>query len=40
VIEDPDGIARMQSKIQAIKDGLDYETSARTATGRIRGTDF
>jgi hypothetical protein len=40
VIEDTDGIARMQSKIQAIKDGLDYETSARTATGRIRGTDF
>ena len=40
VLEDAEGAARMQSMIQALKDGLDYETSARTATGRIRGTDF
>ncbi len=40
VIEDTDGMARMQAKIQPLKDKLDYETSARTATGRIRGTDF
>ncbi|UZE51909.1 hypothetical protein ONR75_15875 [Rhodopseudomonas sp. P2A-2r] len=40
LLEDPDGAGRMQSKIQALKDALDYETSARTATGQIRGTDF
>lgn len=40
VIEDPDGIARIQPKLQPLKDKLDYETSARTATGRIRGTNF
>lgn len=40
VLEDPDGMQRMQAKIQPLKDRLDYETSARTATGRIRGTDF
>lgn len=40
VLEDTDGMARMQSEIEAFKSRLDYETSARTATGRIRGTDF
>lgn len=40
VLEDTDGMQRMQAKIQTLKDHLDYETSARTATGQIRGTDF
>ena len=40
VLEDTDGAARMQGEIQAFKDKLDYETSARMATGRIRGTEF
>jgi hypothetical protein len=40
VLEDMDGAQRMQAKIQPLKDKLDYETSARTATGRIKGTDF
>lgn len=40
VLEDADGMQRMQAKIQTLKDKLDYETSARTATGRIHGTDF
>lgn len=40
VLEDPDGMQRMQVKIQPLKDRLDYETSARTATGRIQGTNF
>ena len=40
VLEDPDSMQRMQAKIQPLKDELDYETSARTATGQIRGTDF
>lgn len=40
VLEDPEGMQRMQAKIQTLKDRLDYETSARTATGRIQGTDF
>jgi hypothetical protein len=38
VLEDNDGAGRMQAKIQALKDKLDYETSARFATGRIRST--
>lgn len=40
VLEDPEGMQRMQAKIQTLKDRLDYETSARTATGQIQGTDF
>lgn len=40
VLEDDEGAARMQAQIQTYKDKLDYETSARTATGRIRATDF
>jgi hypothetical protein len=40
VLEDSDGAQRMQSEIDAFKSRLDYENSARTATGRIKGTDF
>jgi hypothetical protein len=40
LIEDADGVARMSAQIQAHKDRLDYKTSARMATGRIRGTCF
>jgi hypothetical protein len=40
LIEDTDGVARMSAQIQAHKDRLDYKTSARMATGRIRGTCF
>ncbi|WP_316196288.1 MULTISPECIES: hypothetical protein [unclassified Bradyrhizobium] len=40
VLEDADGAARMQAQIPGLKAGLDYETSARSATGRIRGTEF
>jgi hypothetical protein len=40
VLEDVDGAGRMSSQIQSYKDKLDYETSGRSATGRIRGTDF
>jgi hypothetical protein len=40
VIEDDEGAQRMQAEIPALKSKLDYETSARSATGRIRGTDF
>lgn len=40
VIEDTDGMQRMQLQIPAYKGKLDYETSARTVTGKIQGTDF
>jgi hypothetical protein len=40
LLEDMDGVQRMQAQIPGIKAGLDYETSARSSTGRIRGTDF
>lgn len=40
VLEDSDGAQRMQGEIDAFKSRLDYENSARTATGRIKGTDF
>lgn len=40
VLEDDAGSQRMQLQIPSIKTKLDYETSARTATGRIRGTNF
>lgn len=40
VLEDADGAGRMQGQLQAYMDRLNYETSARSATGRIRGTDF
>lgn len=36
VLEDDEGMQRMQLEIPAIKAKLDYETSARSATGRIR----
>ena len=40
VLEDDEGAQRMQAQIPAYKSKLDYETSARSATGRIRGADF
>ncbi|MBR1206613.1 MULTISPECIES: hypothetical protein [unclassified Bradyrhizobium] len=40
VIEDTDGMQRVQLQIPAYKGKLDYETSARMSTGKIRGTDF
>lgn len=40
LIEDTDGMQRMSAQIQAYKDHLDYKTSARMATGRIRPTSF
>jgi hypothetical protein len=40
VLEDSDGAQRMQGEVSAFKSKLDYENSARTGTGRIRGTDF
>lgn len=39
-LEDADGAQRMQAQLPAYMDRLNYETSARSATGRIRGTDF
>lgn len=40
VLEDNDGMQRMMAQVQSHKDPLDYKTSARMATGRIRGTSF
>ena len=40
LIEDTEGASRMSAQIQAHKDRLDYKTSARVATGRIRPTEF
>ncbi|MGY3535414.1 phage adaptor protein [Bradyrhizobium sp. USDA 4452] len=40
VIEDTDGMQRMQLQIPAYKGKLDYETSARMSTGKIHGTNF
>ena len=40
VLEDDAGAQRMQAQVPAYKDKLDSETSARSATGRIRGTNF
>jgi hypothetical protein len=39
-LEDADGAQRMQAQLPAYMDRLNYETSARSATGRIRATDF
>ncbi len=39
LLEDAEGAQRMQGEVQAFKDNLNYETSARTATGRIRAPD-
>jgi hypothetical protein len=39
VLEDDEGVARMLREIPGLKSGLDYETSARTATGRIRSSE-
>jgi hypothetical protein len=38
VIEDTEGMQRMQVQIQPLADRLAYKTSARQSTGRIRGT--
>ncbi|MCA6114248.1 hypothetical protein J6524_04800 [Bradyrhizobium sp. WSM 1738] len=38
VIEDTEGMQRMQVQIQPLADRLAYKTSGRAATGRIRGT--
>jgi hypothetical protein len=40
VLEDSDGAQRMSAQVQAHKDRLDYKTSARMATGKIRPTSF
>jgi hypothetical protein len=40
VIEDTDGMQRMSVQIQSYKDSLDYQTTARMATGKIRPTSF
>jgi hypothetical protein len=38
VLEDTEGMQRMQLQIQPLADRLAYKTSARQATGQIRGT--
>lgn len=38
LLEDTEGMQRMQVQIQPLADRLAYKTSARQATGRIRGT--
>ncbi len=40
LLEDDQNAQRMATKIPVLLDGLRSETSARMATGRIRGTDF
>lgn len=40
LIEDTEGMQRMQVQIQPLADRLAYKTSARSATGRIRGTSW
>ena len=40
VLEDDQNAQRMAAKIPVLLDGLRSETSARMATGRIRGTDW
>lgn len=40
VLEDMDGAARMQNEIPALKSKLDYKTSAKSASGRIKATTF
>lgn len=40
VLEDDEGAARMQTKIPLLIDALRSETSMRSATGTIQGTDF
>lgn len=40
VLEDTDGMQRMQVQIQSYLDSLSYQTTARMATGRIRPTSF
>jgi hypothetical protein len=38
LIEDTEGMQRMQVQIQPLADRLAYKTSARASTGKIRGT--
>jgi hypothetical protein len=40
VLEDTEGMQRMQVQIQSYMDSLTYQTTARMATGRIRPTSF
>jgi hypothetical protein len=40
VLDDEEGMARMQAKIPLLVDALKYETSARSSTGVIEGTEF
>lgn len=40
LLEDTEGMQRMSAQIQSHKDPLDYKTTSRMATGRIRGTSF
>lgn len=40
LLEDNDGVSRMQNKIPVLLDFIRSETTGRMATGRIRGTDF
>lgn len=40
LIEDTEGMQRMQLQIQPLLDRLAYKTSARQATGQIRGTSW
>ena len=40
LLDDMEGAQKMQAKIDGLKSRLDYETSARSATGRIQGTEF
>jgi hypothetical protein len=40
VLDDEEGMQRMQAKIPALVDALRYETSARCSNGQIQGTEF
>lgn len=40
VLEDDAGAQRMQGEIAALKSKLDYKTAAKSASGRIRATNF
>ncbi|MDR3469831.1 MAG: hypothetical protein P4M07_28205 [Xanthobacteraceae bacterium] len=40
VLDDEEGMQRMQAKIPLLVDALKYETSARRSSGQIQGTEF
>ncbi len=40
VLDDEEGMQRMQAKIPALVDALKYETSARRSNGQIEGTEW